>query len=79
MYFSYGGDMIRLQDNSRHSNDINLHINTQGYSDGEEVEVRLETQNDNLTLKGRVKDNEIIIRNVFRDKKIQTGKVKVYV
>ena len=44
MYFSYGEEMIRLEGNdSRHSNDMNLHIVTSGYENGEEVEVMLES------------------------------------
>ena len=35
MYFSYGEDMARLQGDSRHTQDVNLHIKTQGYSNGE--------------------------------------------
>ena len=42
--------MIRLEgDNARHSSDLNLHINTSGYEDGEEVEIVLESSdNQNL-------------------------------
>ncbi|WP_104717770.1 hypothetical protein [Helicobacter trogontum] len=35
MYFSYGEDMTRLQGDSRHTQDVNLHIKTQGYENGE--------------------------------------------
>ncbi|TLD79783.1 hypothetical protein [Helicobacter trogontum] len=35
IYFSYGDDMSRLQEYSRHTQDVNLHIITQGYGDGE--------------------------------------------
>lgn len=41
IYFYYGKDKIKLRDISRHSQDINLHIRTQGYSEGEEVEVKV--------------------------------------
>ena len=35
MYFSYGEECERLQEDSRHSSDVNLHIITQGYGNGE--------------------------------------------
>lgn len=31
IYFSYGDDTTRLQGDSRHTQDVNLHIITQGY------------------------------------------------
>ena len=37
IYFSYGDDTTRLQGDSRHTQDVNLHIKTQGYSNGEEI------------------------------------------
>ena len=39
--FSYGNDMIRLQGVSRHSSDVNLHIKTQGYEEGERLDLTL--------------------------------------
>ncbi|WP_246058997.1 hypothetical protein [Campylobacter troglodytis] len=50
LYFSYGKEMIKLEgDDSRHSSDLNLHIKTSGYEDGEEVEIVLESSdNQNL-------------------------------
>ncbi|RDU58739.1 hypothetical protein CQA53_11955 [Helicobacter didelphidarum] len=65
MYFSYGGDMIGLQESSRHSNDINLHIKTQGYSDGEEVEIELETSaNEIIVTRAIIQNNQAIIKNI---------------
>ncbi|EEO24857.1 MULTISPECIES: hypothetical protein [Helicobacter] len=65
--FSYGNDMIRLQGVSRHSSDVNLHIITQGYSNGEEVEVRLESSLDKVfSVSGIIQDNQAIIMNIFK-------------
>uniref|UniRef100_UPI0025AA26CE hypothetical protein n=1 Tax=Helicobacter bilis TaxID=37372 RepID=UPI0025AA26CE len=44
IYFSYGEDKIRLNETSRHSQDINLHIKTQGYEEGERLDLTLEFQ-----------------------------------
>ncbi len=69
IYFSYGENKIKLKDISRHSQDINLHIRTQGYNEGEEVGVEVKTQDNSFTLKGKVNDNnEVFIENAFKDK-----------
>ncbi|WP_289769610.1 hypothetical protein [Helicobacter bilis] len=68
IYFSYGEDKIRLNDISRYSQDINLHIRTQGYEEGEEVEVKVKIQDKSFTLKGKVNNNEVFIKNAFKDK-----------
>ena len=68
MYFSYGEDMTRLQEDSRHSSDVNLHIITQGYNNGEEVEVRLESSLDKVfSVSGIIQDNQIMITNPFKE------------
>ena len=65
--FSYGNDMIRLQGDSRHTQDVNLHIITQGYSNGEEVEVKLESSlGEVLIVRGIIQDNQAIIMNIFK-------------
>ena len=65
--FSYGNDMIRLQGDSRHSSDVNLHIKTQGYEEGEEVEVKLESSlGEVLIVRGIIQDNQAIIMNIFK-------------
>ncbi|MGX2973089.1 T6SS effector amidase Tae4 family protein, partial [Helicobacter sp. T3_23-1059] len=47
MYFSYGEEMIKLEDeDSRHSNDMNLHIVTSGYEDNEQIEIEVKTQSE---------------------------------
>jgi len=65
-YFSYGEECKRLQDISKHSSDINLHIKTQGYDDGEVIEMTIKSGDSIFTLHGKVKNNEVIIENVFK-------------
>ena len=68
IYFSYGDDTTRLQGDSRHTQDVNLHIITQGYSNGEEVEVKLESSLDEvLIVRGIIQDNQAIIMNPFKE------------
>ena len=64
MYFSYGEDMTRLQEDSRHSSDVNLHIITQGYNNGEEVEVELGTRTQKIIVNGKVNNNEVVIQDI---------------
>lgn len=67
IYFSYGDDMARLQGDSRHTQDVNLHIKTQGYENGEEVEVKLESSlGEVLIVRGIIQDNQAIIMNIFK-------------
>ena len=70
MYFSYGKEMIKLEgDDSRHSNDMNLHIVTSGYENGEEVKVMLESSdNQKFVVCGKIQNNEVIIKNVVKDR-----------
>ena len=68
IYFSYGDDTTRLQGDSRHTQDVNLHIKTQGYSNGEEVEVKLESSlGEVLIVRGIIQDNQAIITNPFKE------------
>ena len=64
MYFSYGEDMTRLQEDSRHSSDVNLHIITHGYNNGEEVEVELGTRTQKIIVNGKVNNNEVVIQDI---------------
>ena len=65
IYFSYGEEMVKLESNdSRHSSDMNLHIVTSGYENGEEVEIKLNTKNDTFTLKANVENNQAVIKNI---------------
>ncbi|WP_243554998.1 hypothetical protein [Helicobacter cinaedi] len=70
MYFSYGKEMIKLgDDDSRHSNDMNLHIVTSGYENGEEVKVMLESSdNQKFVVCGKIQNNEVIVKNVVKDR-----------
>ena len=79
IYFSYGDDTTRLQGDSRHTQDVNLHIITQGYNNGEEVEVLIKTSNDKFNLQGKINNNEAILYDIFKDKYITIGEVEVYV
>ncbi len=60
--------MIRLQGDSRHTQDVNLHIKTQGYSNGEEIHTTLEIQGKKLSVSGIIQDNQAIIMNVLSSK-----------
>ena len=65
MYFSYGEEMIKLEgDDSRHSNDMNLHIVTSGYENGEEIEIALNTKNGIFILNANVENNQAAIKNI---------------
>ncbi|TQR50414.1 hypothetical protein, partial [Campylobacter troglodytis] len=63
--FSYGKEMIRLEgDDSRHSSDLNLHIKTSGYEDGEEVEIGFKTKNGTFDLKVNIENNQALVKNI---------------
>ena len=68
IYFSYGEDTTRLQGDSRHTQDVNLHIITQGYENGEEIHITLEIQGKKLSVSGIIQDNQAIIMNVLSSK-----------
>ena len=68
IYFSYGEECERLQEDSRHTQDVNLHIKTQGYSNGEEIHITLEIQGEKLSVSGIIQDNQAIIMNVLSSK-----------
>ncbi len=68
IYFSYGEDTTRLQGDSRHTQDVNLHIITQGYENGEEIHITLEIQGEKLSVSGIIQDNQAIIMNVLSSK-----------
>ena len=66
IYFSYGDDTTRLQGDSRHTQDVNLHIITQGYEEGEKIHIALEIQGKSHSIIGRINDNQAIIMNIFK-------------
>ena len=59
--------MIRLQGVSRHSSDLNLHIITQGYEEGERLDLTLEFQGKTYQTTATIRDNQAIILNVFNE------------
>ncbi|WP_147290050.1 hypothetical protein [Helicobacter didelphidarum] len=67
IYFSYGGDCKRIKNNSKCQDDLNLHIITKDYEDGEYVEINASINGNTKSLKGRVKDNEVIFMNALKD------------
>ena len=67
IYFSYGDGTTRLQGDSRHTQDVNLHIITQGYNNGEEIHITLEIQGERLSVSGIIQDNQAIIMNPFKE------------
>lgn len=67
IYFSYGKDKIKLDETSRHYKDLNLHIQTQGYEEGEEVEVELEFRGQSIVVCGVINDNQATIMNIFKE------------
>ena len=66
MYFSYGKEMIKLEgDDSRHSNDMNLHIVTSGYENGEEIGLQGNFNGKDFNIKATIDNNKAIIKNIF--------------
>lgn len=78
IYFSYGEGCGRLQEDSRHSSDVNLHIITQGYENGEEVELLIKTSSDEFSLQGKINNNKATLYDIFKDRDITIGEVEVY-
>ena len=66
VYFSYGDDMTRLEGDPRYSNDVNLHIETQGYEDGEKLDITLEFQQKTFQTYVTLHNNQATIMNVFK-------------
>ena len=80
MYFSYGEEMVRLEDyDSRHSNDMNLHIITSGYNEDEQMEIEVRTQGESFIINATIRDNQALLKNVFNGKNIPTGEIEIYV
>ena len=65
--FSYGEDKIKLKDISRHSQDINLHIRTQGYNEGERLDLTLEFQGKTYQTTATIRNNQATILNIFNE------------
>jgi hypothetical protein len=75
IYWSYGKDCIRVSGKSRFYADLNLHVKTENYKDGDMVSITLKRKDgqplfgdtQKLNLKGTVSDNEAIFENVFKE------------
>ena len=69
MYFSYGEEMIKLEDDdTQFTKDINLHLATQGYNKGEVINIELERNNQIFSTQATIDENgKAIIKNVFND------------
>ena len=69
MYFSYGEEMVKLEDDdTQFTKDINLHLATQGYNKGEVINIELERNNQIFSTQATIDENgKAIIKNVFND------------
>lgn len=77
IFWSYGESFTKLDSESRHFVDMNLHVKTVNYAVGETVEITLKYEDDDilfdelreLKLEGTVNSNsEVIFRNILKDK-----------
>ncbi|QIA76527.1 type VI secretion system Vgr family protein [Rodentibacter caecimuris] len=78
LHWSYSKEHKKLNDKSRHYTDLNLHILTYNYSEGEVVNVELEYETNlgvkTKTISGVVNEyGEALILNVFKDEMILTN------
>jgi len=75
MYWSYGDDYKRLTDNeSRFYVNLNLHVKTENYKDGDTVSVTVKRKDGQLlnatqvfNLSGTIFNNKVVFKNVFRE------------
>lgn len=65
MYYSYGENKQKLDSISKHTDDINLHIITQGYENGEIIDATLEFQGESFRISATIQDNQVIIINIL--------------
>ena len=65
MYFSFCEEMIKLDSDSRHSNDMNLHIKTSGYEDGETLDLQGNLNGKDFNIKVAIYNNQAIVKNIF--------------
>lgn len=59
-----------MQGYSKCQDDLNLHIITENHNDGELIELHINIEGENVMIQGRVQDNEVVIKNVFKNKEI---------
>ncbi|MCW9718670.1 MULTISPECIES: hypothetical protein [unclassified Avibacterium] len=79
LYWSYGEELIKLEDLSRHYTDLNLHIVKENGRVGDKVEaiIEYETENgkENVIVSGIIGNNsEAVIRNVFEKRNLSFNK-----
>ena len=65
MYYSYGENKQKLDSISKHTDDINLHIITQGYENGKIIDATLEFQGESFRISVTIQDNQVIIINIL--------------
>ncbi|WP_336951660.1 type VI secretion system Vgr family protein [Acinetobacter sp. AS167] len=76
LFWSYGEDCKPISDSSRHYVDMNLHIETINYTEGEEVSAKIKHDSVNgetqtFSVSGKVNQNGVaIIKNVLKDKQL---------
>jgi len=80
LYWTYGEDHIKLEEDNktRHYADLNLHVKTKNYADGETIEVTINNNNGQtlfgdakeLKLIGTVYDDNIVFEDVFNKYKL---------
>ena len=74
--WSFGDLLTPISAHSRHADDLNLHIETVNYDEGESVSANIEYSDDKgnkqvISVTGQVdKDGVAIIKNVIKDKKL---------
>lgn len=75
MYWTYGKDFTPLSDKSRFYPDMNLHIKTRYYKEGEAIEIKVKNEDNfpltdeiqEISLTGKVKDDKIVFENIFKE------------
>ncbi len=75
IYWSYGEDHRRLSDKSRFYVDLNLHVKTENYKDGDIVSITIKRKDgqllfgtaQTLDLKGTVSNNEVVFANALKE------------
>jgi len=73
IYWSHGRDYIRLSDGSCYYEDLNVHVKTEDYSDGDSVKITIRGKDGNplfgntkkLDLNGIISNNEVVFENVL--------------
>ena len=75
IYWSYGKDHKRLSGKSRFYVDLNLHVKTENYNDGDTVNITIKRKDgqllfgttQTLNLRGTVSGNEAVFENVLKE------------